>query len=498
MAWLFREPLMTYRLHSDDFEYLSAARSFDRLMANLFRAHNTHIVPAWRVLCWLAMRVAGRLANLQPVLASFAFLTLIVVALATRKLVSRETGRSWMGMAALIALGTTSVVKSSATWFSSGQTLWAALFILTMLLSLQAWRIRGGWHRLLFAALAAWTAGAFWTIGHAAGPVGAIYLWCDGRRRSRALACVPLFATFVSIAIALVCGGRFINAKISFHGRSEREAVNMISGASHTLQAIPENLLIQNLGIECETSEQQGLLLSCALLSVWIWSWTRWGRPRSLECAGALLVTSAYLVEWSFRGYLPFSSLRGIVPWYDTIPHVGAVLAGFGALDRVLGGVSRPVSSRSILRLRGAEALGLLAFQLLLLVLHTPRVEALFIGDVPKMTHTEARVFLTHDLRLFRARYLAGEFARLQRLDLARLDRVSDIGHRLGIGRDAIGQAIGRVDLLELPDVYDGLGLLDLPAVGEHKEPNQIRQTLGPLLQASTPPRIPDAMLRAP
>ena len=29
---------------------------------------------------------------------------------------------------------------------------------------------------------------------------------------------------------------------------------------------------------------------------------------------------------WSFRGYLPFNSLRGFVPWYDVVPYHGLVL----------------------------------------------------------------------------------------------------------------------------------------------------------------------------
>ena len=43
----------------------------------------------------------------------------------------------------------------------------------------------------------------------------------------------------------------------------------------------------------------------------------------------------AYLVEWTVRGYMPFRYLRTInlgmiVPWYDTVPQIGAVLFAAG------------------------------------------------------------------------------------------------------------------------------------------------------------------------
>src|SRR5262249_7858322 len=152
------------------------------------------------------------------------------------------------------------------------------------------WRMKGGWYRLVLALLTAWAAGAFWTIGHAAGPTGAIYLWCDSRRHVRLASCVPLLATVASIGLALALGGRYINAKISFHGRTEREAVNFAAGASHTMQAIPENLVLENLGLECEMTEIQGALLTGFLFVLWILSWSKWGLPGPLEWSGMFLV----------------------------------------------------------------------------------------------------------------------------------------------------------------------------------------------------------------
>jgi hypothetical protein len=496
MVWLFREPLETYRLHSDDFEYLSASRTLDRALTNLFRPHNTHIVPVWRVLTWAVVKSAGELANLQRVLSIVAFAALVLVGIGVMGLIARETGRPWLGFAALIGVGTTSVIKSSATWYSSGQTLWAALMILLMLLALQRWRIRGGWLALLLASVAAWAAGGFWTIGHAAGPTGFAYLWADGRRRARWAALVPLTATVFSIALSLAMGGRGIDARISFHGRTEREAASFSAGTSHTMQAIPENLVLQNLGLEGTTTPAQGALLVTLLLLAWVASWWGFGHPNALECAGGTLALTAYVVEWTFRGYLPFSSLRGIVPWYDTIPHVGMVLFGSGWLARLL---KMPLISQGgthVIRLTFFQMIMLLLFQVWLVGLHAPRVENLYITDVPPLSLDETSVFITREYRLARARYLAHEIAQAQHRDLARLDQANRVAKSLGIGRQQISEIFGRVEVLELPRVYDAIGLFDLPSRGRSLDPARVRAALGPYLQATPMPRIPPQYLR--
>ena len=86
------------------------------------------------------------------------------------------------------------------------------------------------------------------------------------------------------------------------------------------------------------------------LLGVWAFHRGRGQGIRAfnpLECTGAALVLGSYLVEWTVRGYLPFRSLRTIslgmiVPWYDAVPQIGAVLfvAGWCSGPRSPG--SRP------------------------------------------------------------------------------------------------------------------------------------------------------------
>jgi hypothetical protein len=411
---------------------------------------------------------------------------------------------------------------------------------LLMLAAFQGWRRGGGAWRLVAGALAAWLAGAFWTIGHAAGPVGAVYLWADGRPRRRAAAAVPLFASVLAVVLALVLGGRQINAKISFHGRTSTQAVDPLMGISHTLQAIPENLVLGNLGLVAEATVLQDVALCLALAVVWAGTHTRRtaasdarfpiifsvyviaslgallviiartksltaahlvlppvffvlglivmsDRGSPLERAGAALVLLAYVGEWSFRGYLPFSSLRGIVPWYDSIPQIGAVLflAGW------LAGARPPLPVRSPGPVTSKGAFGILLFELAMVLVHQPRVDGLFTERVPKMTAEKAKVFVTSDLQKARARDLAELMARRQRRHLARLDRAQAVARRLGIGREGIRLAFGRVDLPELPEVYDATPMLDLPWKGKENDPAVIRHALSEFFAMEPEPTVP-------
>ena len=56
-------------LFSDDVPYISASRTWARTVSNLFEPHNTHIVPAWRILTWALVRAAGDLE--RPSRSSF-------------------------------------------------------------------------------------------------------------------------------------------------------------------------------------------------------------------------------------------------------------------------------------------------------------------------------------------------------------------------------------------------------------------------------------------
>ena len=489
-AVLFADSLLTYRLHSDDFEYLARSRTWSETQANLFRPHNTHIVPVWRVLTWAVMAVSGTLARLQPVLAAVSYLALVITMLSAGRLVALETGRQSLGLLAMLLLGTTSVLWSSATWYSSGQTLWAASGIVLSLLCLQNWKRHRNWTSLGLATIFGWLAGGFWTIGHAAGPVGAIYLACDQRATVRKAAFVPLLTTLAGVALALALGGQSLLKQLQQKDPSHHRSTNLVAGVTHTFQAIPENLVAQNLGVEAITTMVQGVVLTGILVGLWIWSWARrtGGRPLPLECAGLVMVFLAYFVEWTFRGYLPYFSLRGMVRWYDTIPHVGAVLFCCSWIGRILNPATASGLASPALP-SGAVIAGLIGLQLSAVQIHLPRVEALLFRRIPPDSLELVKpLLLTRDLRRSAARDLTAELARRQRDNLARLDQASARARSLGIGRNAIDQVFGRVGALEIPAVYNAAGLLGLPPTGTAIDAPRLRSDLGALLR---PSRLP-------
>jgi hypothetical protein len=539
-----RNPRAFYQLFSDDVAYLAASRTWDRTVANLMVPHNTHIVPAWRLVTWglvasarpvrsllhaldrvlLGLRdrdhspPAGPLESLPEALAVAAYGILVAVMLLTGRFVARETGRTALGLAASALVGTTSLMLTPATWYSGGQPLWAGLAILAALRYAQTFRRNGRWPNLVLAALAAGLAGAFWSAGHLAGPVVAVYLWFDGRLRCRLAAAVPLVATAISVALLLSLAARPMDSKVSFHGRTVQEAMNPIQGAITTAQAIPESLVFANLGLDAMTTPIQGIVLTLGVLL--LWASCRWRHPAAdarrpswptfafnpLECAGAALVLGCYLLEWTFRGYFEYHNLRtlnpyAIVPWYDVVPQIGAILFAVGwwsGPHHPAGAIPGASHSRPAPPTRSA-ALGIALLTLGLLILNRPRVDALVRGTSPPLVESERDQFKIARLLTMRANTLLSARVDWQRRYLHRLDQVEPIARRLGISQEGIRAAFGHIYipastgrlLLAQRELYDVAAILDLPPQGRTVDPAAIRAALGPYLLAEPEPRPP-------
>jgi len=518
-----RAPLEFYRLFSDDVAYVASSRNWQRTVSNLFVPHNTHIVPAWRIVTWALVACAGNFERLPTVLAIASYSILVVVMLLIGRLVARETGRTSLGLASMILVGTTSLMLTPVTWYSAGQPLWAGAGILTTLWYAQCFRRSGRWPTLLLAAMTAPVAGWLWTVGHIAGPAAAVYLWADGRRRCRLAAAVPLAAAVLGVALSLGMAARQIDSTISFHGHTIREAINPLQGLLHTGQAIPENLVFGNLGLTVFTTQSQGALLTLGLFVLWASRWWRWRSqsrkamdltddpgsipPRvplfePLECAGAAIIVGGYLMEWSFRGYLEYRflrtiNLRFVVPWYDVIPQIGAVLLAAGWWSAARRDEAKPplLARPSALTWKGSLGLGLLAA--LLIVLNRPRVDALNKSSVPPLLPSEEITFPSEQHLIIRANLIQLIQTEWQRSYLRRLDRGEALAKRMGWSRDAIHTALGHpwvpgtVGTLRpsLYDLYDAVGLLDLPEHGPPVNPVVVRTALAELFAQEKEPR---------
>ncbi len=527
-----REPLSFYRLFSDDVAYVASSRTWDRTVSNLFLPHNTHIVPAWRLVTWTLVTSAGSLERIPAVLAVASYAILVSVMMMTGKFVARETGRVGLGLAAMVTMGTTSLMVTPAIWYSAGQPLWAGFGILAALWYAQSYRRSARFGTIVLSGISTALAGGFWTIGHMAGPVAAVYLWFDGRRRCRIASLVPLAATLLAVGTSLLMAPRAIDSRVSFHGRTVGQAADPVQGLLHTAQAIPENLVLGNLGLESQTTPIQGLVLSIGLAIIWAGSRWRQGSEtvlptssgdtpgrgallrnesppwfpfafNSLECAGASLMLGSYLVEWTFRGYLDFRYLRtinlyNIVPWYDAIPQIGVVLFVAGWLSGPRrAGVSPAVPARTIpLTWRGALGVGTLS--LVLIVLNSPRVDALVRSSTPPLLPSEREGLKIDRLQTMRANMVLLNRAEWQRSYLRRLDAGETVARRMGLGQDAIRAAfgylwipaaIGGLAPTDHRELYDVAGLLDLPAIGRPSDPTLVRKMLRPYLDQDREPR---------
>ncbi len=492
-----RDPLAIYRLQNDDFAYVAASRTLGRTLSNLFAPHNTHIVPAWRVLTWLLVAQSGSLARLPETLAQASYGILVAVMLIVGRLVSRETGRTGLGLAAMSAVGTTSLLLPSAVWYSAGQTLWAGFGILSALWYAQRFRRSLNRAPLVLAGLATMIAGWFWTIGHLAGPITAIYLWRDGRRPCRFAAAVPVAATLLAVLLSIVLGAGKIDSTVSFHGRTTREAARPRAGLLHTAQAIPENLIFANLGLRVRTTQAQGVLLTLSIVGFWLTQRLRQGGTGAfnpLECTGLALVLGSYFGEWTVRGYLDYYLLRTlslgfIVPWYDTIPHIGAVLFVAGWIN----GPRQPDQGAPVFGpirpLSRAGALGILGLLAVLIVLNGPRVDLLWRKSTPPLLPSEEEKFRIVELQSMRATILLLKRAEWQRQRLRRLDQAQQEITTLGIGFEACKAALGRIDLPDLPPACDAIGLLEFPAQGRLTDSNQVRRALERYLITDCEPR---------
>ena len=162
----------------------------------------------------------------------------------------------------------------------------------------------------------------------------------------------------------LSLAARPMDSTVSFHGRTVRRGGEPVQGAITTAQAIPENLILGNLGLEAETTPIQGIMLTLGLIV--LWASRRWRRPdapapRSSDAATTVAMSAptaagrrpgarvahvrvqpAGMHRRRARAgqlpggvdlprllryrYLRTHNMYTIVPWYDVIPQIGAVL----------------------------------------------------------------------------------------------------------------------------------------------------------------------------
>jgi hypothetical protein len=465
---LWRIPLLWYDLKLDDFDYLVQVRTPAALRRHLFTPHYGHIVPLFRLQTHALGKIAGSLEALPGVLGWACFGTLVLAILLSGHLVARESGRADRGLAAMAAVGFTSVQGSVVTWYSACQALACGTVILAMLAALQLWRARGGLWPLGLGLLAVMAAPLFWTAGYVAGLVGAAYLLADGRLRVRRAAGLPLAVSVLTWVVVRVVLTR-LSAATSGVGEARLiwDNVRPGSGAVHAAQAVCE-LLVKNLGLDSTTTGPQAVVILAIMALVWLWSRRRldangagrWPRINPLEAAGAVLTAASLGMIYSVRGTLTSFDEMRTQGWYDAIAELGVVLFVFGWCARSIE--SPP--PRALEYSGRRELLVAVLVGGVILVLQMPRVERVIFRyegmGAPSGPDSPIHPLVRTEVDLARQ-------ARDQRRALAALDLMERTAREEGLTRKEIEPTLSNAPTNGLM-IEAGLGhrvieLLDIP-----------------------------------
>ena len=187
-----------------------------------------------------------------------------------------------------------------------------------------------------------------------------------------------------------------------------------------------------------------------------------------------------------------------IVPWYDTVPQIGAVLFVAGWLAGPRGATRGRRVLRPIRPLSRPGAMGVCGLLAVLIVLNRPRVDLLWRSSVPPLL-PRARIRCSRSSRC----------SRCGRRAAARSGRVAEAAspparpgpggrRRLGIGQDAVKRPSAGLTCPSFPNVYDAVDLLDLPERGRPVDPDVVRRALAPYVFKETEPRPPGSRLASP
>jgi hypothetical protein len=465
--WLWGVPLRWFFLKSDDFAYLGRSRTASALWSHLVAPHNGHVAPLFLLETHLLAWLAGSLESLPAVLSWASYATLVLAMAATGHVAARETGRPALGLAAMAAVGLTSVLGPTLLWYAASQALAAGIMILVMLAALQVWRARGSLWPLALALLASIAAPLFWSAGYAAGLVGMAYLWADGRRACRRVSLLfPAVSVVLVLFIWRLAGNGFA---LATHLATPPVGIllPLDAAVAHSAQAVCEALVLNNLGLDAATTAGQGIMFGALLVGIWAWSRRRsgalslesWPRVNPLEAAGAVLVAASFGMIFTARGVeSSFDGLR-TMGWYDAMAELGAVLFA-------VGWWSGPIESpppRLVEPPRRLELLVVVLFAVAMLAVQSPRIDRViyqYDGSAAPFGPS-GPIWATPRT----AANMAAQ-ARGQRSALVELDRIERTARESGMSRAMIRQAVSRVTVPGFPQVsrdFTAEALLNLP-----------------------------------
>ena len=319
--WLWGVPLRWYFLKSDDFVYVAWSRTPVAVRGHLATPYNGHVVPLYMLETHLLARLAGTMEALPIVLGWASYATLVLAMAAIGHVVARESGRVAHGLAAMAAVGLTSVLGPTLLWYCGRARRWRPGRP-----SWSCWRRcrpggsgadGGGWAGACWRRRRRRCSGrpgmppdrSAWPIS---GPTAAPP--ADARRRSSRPARWPW-----PRSSGASWGGGSPRPRTS-PSRPLGGVLAVDAVVAHSAQAVCEALVLNNLGLDAATTAGQALVFTALLAGLWAWSRWRpgadgsptWPRINPLEAAGAVLVIATFGLIFAARGTESgFDSLRG-------------------------------------------------------------------------------------------------------------------------------------------------------------------------------------------
>ena len=219
--------------------------------------------------------------------------------------------------------------------------------------------------------------------------------------------------------------------------------------------------MLKNLGIDAPLTAAQAIVICLAIACFWLRA--GW-RPSRLESSGAVLVVGSYLMVYFFRGYMAYEHMR-VVGWYNAIPEIGAILFVAGWWARSCGfDLAETAAQESALDISEPD--------------RCAKRVVWPAGSPCSPSHAALCRRCTEDERrrgcsLPHARTsktqgaaYADEHTIRQRRALFRLEGAEQIAQEMGIGRETIRRAFGRVLVPGIPERQrqsDAAALLALP-----------------------------------
>jgi hypothetical protein len=331
--------LVTGVIFQDDFQILTESWPWSVTQANLWFAHNEHVMPVGRIAAWAMVEFTPRLTWLPVVTCSQGPIAVLLGMILTYLFVSRERNHPFHGLMAMLIFGVTSQYHQAVWWFSASYSIVALDTILLGLLAAQAWRRTKRWYYLALTIVAVAVAPTWFAIGILAGPLCTLYLLLPRPDRPGWRPRIdwglpnwtPLLGTVLFLAISLPLTSHQVMHLEHYGNKTALEAFNPRQGALFTLRALTDNVVLGLIGVPAVPLPAW---LTFILAAVWVGvfvAWWRYSGHQGLMLLGAAFIVSSYLLTYSARADWTYGSV-GLWTRYNLLPTLGMSLLVAGGL----------------------------------------------------------------------------------------------------------------------------------------------------------------------